>query len=81
MVAVVHAAPGSAARSLDAIAAAYPRADAERFREVLDSVVARAGDARSADGEPLVERALGIAGIVAGLRLDPASILSTAVAS
>ena len=79
MVAVVHAKPGSAAPQavaawLDALAGAYPRDAIESFRQAFDWTLARAGDQAGADGEKLVDRALGIAGIVAGLKLDPASI-------
>ena len=79
MVAVVHAKPGSAAPQavaawLDALAGAYPRDAIESFRQAFDYTLARTGDQAGADGEKLVDRALGIAGIVAGLKLDPASI-------
>ena len=79
MVAVVHAAPGSAAPHavaawLDALAGSYPQADVDAFRAAFDYVAARVGEATAADGEKLADRALGIAGIVAGLKLDPASI-------
>ncbi len=79
MVAVVHAKPGSAAPLavaawLDALAGAYPRDAVESFRQAFDYTLARTGDQAGADGEKLVDRALGIAGIVAGLKLDPASI-------
>ncbi|MEO8487246.1 MAG: bifunctional (p)ppGpp synthetase/guanosine-3',5'-bis(diphosphate) 3'-pyrophosphohydrolase [Betaproteobacteria bacterium] len=79
MVAVVHAAPGSAAPHavaawLDSLAGIYPRADVDAFREAFDHVGARVGDATAPDGEKLADRALGVAGIVAGLKLDPASI-------
>ncbi|HEY8243300.1 MAG TPA: bifunctional (p)ppGpp synthetase/guanosine-3',5'-bis(diphosphate) 3'-pyrophosphohydrolase [Casimicrobiaceae bacterium] len=79
MVAVVHAAPGSAAPKavaawLDSLAGTYPRADVDAFREIVDYVAARVGDAKASDGERLADRALGIAGIVAALKLDPASI-------
>ena len=79
MVAVVHAAPGSAAPQavaawLDSLAGTYPRADVDAFRAAFDYVASRAGDATAPDGEKLADRALGIAGIVAGLKLDPASI-------
>ncbi|HET9337749.1 MAG TPA: RelA/SpoT family protein, partial [Casimicrobiaceae bacterium] len=79
MVAVVHAAPGSAAPQavaawLDSLAGTYPRADVDAFRAAFDYVASRAGDATAHDGEKLADRALGIAGIVAGLKLDPASI-------
>ena len=79
MVAVVHAAPGSAAPQavaawLDALAPTYPRADVDTYRDVIGYVAARVGEAKAGDGERLVDRALGIAGIVAALKLDPASI-------
>ena len=85
MVAVVHAKPGSAAPQavaawLDALAGAYPRDAIESFRQAFDYTLARTGDQAGADGEKLVDRALGIAGIVAGLKLDPASIRSALLA-
>jgi GTP pyrophosphokinase len=74
MVAVVHAAPGSAPAWLEALAATYARDDVDRFRDAIDYVAARVGEAKAADGERLVDRALGIAAIVSTLKLDPASI-------
>jgi GTP pyrophosphokinase len=79
MVAVVHAAPGSAtpqavAAWLDALAPTYPGADVDAFRDVIGYMAARVGEAKASDGERLVDRALGVAGIVAALKLDPASI-------
>ena len=79
MVAVVHAKPASAAPHavaawLESLAGTYPRADVDAFRAAIDHVAERVGEATAADGEKLADRALGIAGIVAGLKLDPASI-------
>ena len=78
MVAVVHAAPGAAPQALaawlDALAGTYPPDAVAAFRDAFEYVRARVGDAHAADGERFVDRALGAAGIVAGLRLDPESI-------
>ncbi len=81
MVAVVRAvaesaAPQAVAAWLEALAGTYPAGDLATFRAAFDYVRERVGDAAGADGEKLVDRALGTAGIVAGLRLDPASIRS-----
>ncbi|CAG1002011.1 GTP pyrophosphokinase [Burkholderiales bacterium] len=79
MVAVVHAKPDSAAPQavaawLESLAGTYPREDVDLFRAAFDYVQERAGARAGADGEALVDRALGVAGIVAGLKLDPESI-------
>ena len=78
MVAVVRSAPGSAPQAfagwLDALEGTYPHGDVAAFRDAFEYVRSRVGDAQGADGERLVDRALGSAGIVAGLKLDPESI-------
>jgi len=79
MVAVVHAAPASAAPQavaawLDSLAGIYPREDIDGFRAAFDYMQQHADAQPAADGEKLVDRALATAGIVAGLKLDPASI-------
>jgi GTP pyrophosphokinase len=79
MVAVVHAAPASAAPQavaawLDSLAGTYPRDDIDALRAAFDYMQQRADAQATADGEKLVDRALVTAGIVAGLKLDPASI-------
>ena len=79
MVAVVRAAPASAAPQavaawLDSLAGTYPRDDIDALRAAFDYMQQRADAHATADGEKLVDRALVTAGIVAGLKLDPASI-------
>jgi len=79
MVAVVHVQPASAAPQavagwLDALAGTYPREAIDGFRQAFDYVQERVGEQAAPDGERLVDRALAGAGIVAGLKLDPASI-------
>ena len=86
MVAVVHAAPASAAPQavaawLDSLAGIYPREDIDRFRAAFDYMQERAGAQTTPNGEKLVDRALGTAGIVAGLKLDPASIRGALLAA
>jgi len=85
MVAVVHAAPASAAPQavaawLDSLAGTYPREDIDAFRAAFDYTQERVGAQTASDGEKLADRALGTAGIVAGLRLDPASIRAALLA-
>ncbi|MFO1283238.1 MAG: bifunctional (p)ppGpp synthetase/guanosine-3',5'-bis(diphosphate) 3'-pyrophosphohydrolase [Burkholderiales bacterium] len=79
MVAVVHAAPVSAAPQavaawLDSLAGVYPRDDIESMRAAFACLAERAGERSGGDGEKLVDRALSVATIVAGLKLDPDSI-------
>jgi GTP pyrophosphokinase len=79
MVAVLHAAPGSAApQAVDAwLESLRPTYGDERVRALADACAAlrqAAGEARNDDGEPHVDRALGAASILASLNLDPASI-------
>ena len=79
MVAVVHVQPASAAPQavagwLGALAGTYPREAIDGFRQAFDYVQERVGEQAAPDGERLVDRALAGAGIVAGLKLDPASI-------
>ena len=79
MVAVIHAAPETSAPQAMAAWRAglrdtYGEQDVAAFDEAIDYLKARAGDAHVADGERCVERALGVATIVASLKLDPGSI-------
>ena len=72
MVAVVHAAPVSAAPQavaawLDSLAGVYPRDDIESMRAAFACLAERAGERSGGDGEKLVDRALSVATIVAGL--------------
>ena len=79
MVAVTHAAPQAAAPQavrawLDSLASDYADADRARFAEAYDMASASRGSERVVDGERVIERALGTAGILAAQRLDPDSI-------
>ncbi|HTQ00124.1 MAG TPA: bifunctional (p)ppGpp synthetase/guanosine-3',5'-bis(diphosphate) 3'-pyrophosphohydrolase [Casimicrobiaceae bacterium] len=79
MVAVLHAAPQAAAPQAVAawLASLVPDySDAERasFAGALDFARARVGDAAMADGESALDRALGTATILAGLKLDADSL-------
>jgi GTP pyrophosphokinase len=79
MVAITHAAPQAAAPQavgawLDSLAPVYTAADRSRFAAAYDAARAGFGDARNTDGERLIERALGTAGILAAQRLDPESL-------
>ncbi len=79
MVAVLHAVQGTAAPQAiaawqDSLRATYAAEDIEGFRAALADLQATAGDTRGADGERLFDRAFGTASILAGLKLDPASI-------
>ncbi len=79
MVAVVHAAPQAAAPQAiaawrESLRETYAGADVDTFVAALDHLRAKVGTAAGNDGEPLVDRALGTASILAGLKLDPASI-------
>ena len=79
MVAVTHKAPQAAAPDavrawLDSLAAIYTDVDRARFASAYDVARAALGDARNADGEPVLARALGTAGVLAAQRLDPDSL-------
>jgi GTP pyrophosphokinase len=85
MVAVLNASPVAADASridawLEAVTRAHSPADRDRLRLVLEHVLSGAGVAGGEDGEPLADRALGTAAIVAGLRLD-ADAVSAALLS
>jgi GTP pyrophosphokinase len=79
MVAVVHAAPkadapNALAQWLAGLSAVYPGDDIAGFETVAAYGRERYGDARGRDGEPLVDRALGTASIVAALKLDAGAV-------
>jgi GTP pyrophosphokinase len=79
MVAVIHAAPETNAPQAMAAWRAglrdtYSEQDVAAFDNAFEYLKARVGDARVADGERCVERALGVATIVASLKLDPGSM-------
>ncbi len=81
MVAVTHAAPQAAAPQavrawLDSLAPIYTDSDRDRVGAAYEFARDALVDARNEDGEPLLARALGTAGIVAAQRLDPDSITS-----
>jgi GTP pyrophosphokinase len=82
MVAVTQAAPHAAAPQavrawLDSLSPVYTDADRERFAAAYQMAQERVGDARGADGEPLIARALGTAGILAAQGLDPDSLTAS----
>ena len=79
MVALTHAAPRAAAPQavaawLDSLSSIYTQADRERFAAAYAMAQETLGDLRGGDGEPLVERALGTAGILGAQRFDPDSL-------
>jgi GTP pyrophosphokinase len=79
MVAVLHAAPQTAAPKavaawLDTLTGEYSAEDRASFSAAFEYARARATDAVMGDREPVLDRALGTATILAGLRLDPDSI-------
>src|SRR5689334_6341836 len=81
MVAVTHAAPQAAAPQavrawLDSLADVYTDTDRARFAAAHEIAREALGDAQNADGEPMLARALGTAGILAAQRLDPDSLTS-----
>ena len=81
MVAVTHAAPQAAVQAVDAwldsLAAVYTDADRSRFSSAYHMAREAFGDAGNADGERLIERALGTAGILAAQRLEPDSLTAS----
>ncbi len=75
MVSVLHAAPGSDAPQavaawLESLRGIYPESDVDAIAAAFAYARERCGDARTRDGERLVDRAAGAATILAGLRLD-----------
>ena len=79
MVAVVHAAPRTSAPEaiaawLAGLAATYPPDDIAALGAALDYARERCGATIGRDGEPLLERAIGTATILAGLRLDAGAV-------
>ena len=79
MVAVVHsapvnAAPGILAAWLDKAGAAYTADERKALASAVDAARQRYGDLCNSDGEPWLDRALGTAAIVAGLKLDGVSV-------
>ncbi len=81
MVAVLHAAPQatapqSVAAWLDTIAPAYGAQGRAVLERAIDVARERCADARMPDGEPVLERALGTASILAAIRLDLDSLVA-----
>jgi GTP pyrophosphokinase len=79
MVAVLHAAPLASAPQavaawLATLAGIYPDEDLAAFEAALAYARERCGTARGRDGEPLIDRAVGAATIVAGLKLDAGTV-------
>ena len=79
MVAVLHAAPQTAAPQavaawLDTLSREYSAPERASFAAALERARSGCGDAAMPDGEPALDRALGTATIMAGLKLDPDSI-------
>ncbi|HTI46256.1 MAG TPA: bifunctional (p)ppGpp synthetase/guanosine-3',5'-bis(diphosphate) 3'-pyrophosphohydrolase [Casimicrobiaceae bacterium] len=75
MVAILHAAPQAAAPQavaawLDSLASAYGAPARATLAGAIDFARGRYADARMPDGEPVMERALGTASILAAIRLD-----------
>jgi GTP pyrophosphokinase len=83
MVAIVHKAPPGSLVAADAktfaawleqVGAAYTSAERAGIGKALDAARTRYRDLTTPDGEPWLERALGTAAIVAGLKLDADSV-------
>ena len=79
MVAVLHAAPRAAAPEavaawLESLAQEYSADERASFAAAFDYARERTGDAAMADGEAALDRALGAATILTGLKLDAGSI-------
>ena len=79
MVAVLHAASGtsepqSIAAWLAALRGSYPDDDLDSFEAAATYARERCRDQPGRDGEPLIDRAVGTAIILAGLKLDAATI-------
>ena len=79
MVAVLHAAPQTAtpqavAAWLDTFTSEYSADERASFAAAFEHARALCKDALMPDGEPALDRALGTAAILAGLKLDPDSI-------
>ena len=79
MVAVTHAVPATGAPEtlaawLAGLAGTYPEGDLQALADAARYASDRCADAIGRDGEPLVDRAAGAARILAGLKLDAASV-------
>ncbi len=79
MVAVLHAAqeagaPQTAAAWLDTLRGIYPDEDRDAFGAALAYARERCGATSGREGQPLLDRAVGAAMILAGLRLDAGTV-------
>src|SRR5512140_1270537 len=79
MVAALHArpqtsAPQAIAAWLDELRGAYSAEEVATLGAAFEYARDRYGEALARDGEPLLDRAVGTATILAGLKLDPASV-------
>src|SRR5438128_4496195 len=84
MVAVLHAAPEAAAPEaiaawLERTGAAYTTDERRAIAAALDVARPLYGDLCAPDGEPWLDRVLGTAAIVAGLKLDATSVRAAAL--
>jgi GTP pyrophosphokinase len=68
------AAPQAIAAWLDGLRGTYPDADRDALAAAYAYARERCGDARGRDGEPVQDRASGAATILAGLKLDAATV-------
>ena len=59
---------------LELLGASHSAEERERLGQALSTARSRYGNLRTADGEPWLERSLGTAAIVAGLKLDAESV-------
>src|SRR6266536_2339142 len=84
MVAIVHAAPPASFVSaqpqaftdwVEQIGGAYSLDERAAIGKAIELARTRYGALTTADGEPWIDRALGTASLVAGLKLDAASVL------
>ena len=79
MVAVARSAPVAGAPEgipawLATLRGVYPQEDLDTFAAALDYARERCGNRHGRDGESLIERALGAATILAGLKLDAGTV-------
>jgi GTP pyrophosphokinase len=79
MVAVLHAAPRTSdpqaiASWLDGLRGAYPDDELAQLEAAAGYARERCGAAAGRDGEPLIDRAVGAATILAGLKLDAGTV-------
>jgi GTP pyrophosphokinase len=85
MVAVLHAAPGTSdpqaiAAWLAGLRGTYPDDDLDTFEAAATYAREHCGAARGRDGEALLDRVVGTATILAGLKLDAASVRAALLA-